>query len=338
MLKGIREAAGLGSPPEPFYTNDVESKNRVLKHQTSYKPQQLPSFVESMKRLYEDQKLEIEKAVIGLGEYKLCSPYQALETESKKWFKKNSKQRERILHRFAKAELAIIDTDRSYLESIQAPVAEYPEDYPSTSNSLTCTGPRVTDCPIHCPSTNNNPLTCTGFPVTNCTEDCPSTSHPQTCTNLPITDCPEDCSYTSNPLTCTGFPVTDCSEHCPSTSNPLTCTGFPATIQQSMWAKVQLYTSYTQSPGVTDYSSVLVKSSSSARPHFVEKISSNMYRCDKDCLMFKSTNGMHSHSLLVATLNGQSDAFVEQYTKTKVPSNYAKLGQHGLPIGGKRPN
>ena len=59
-----------------------------------------------------------------------------------------------------------------------------------------------------------------------------------------------------------------------------------------------------------------------------------MHRCDKDCLRFKSTNGMCSHSLLVATLNGQSDAFVEQYTKTKVPFNYAKRGQHGLPIGG----
>ena len=31
--------------------------------------------------LYEDQKLKIDKAVIGLGEYKLCSPYQALETK-----------------------------------------------------------------------------------------------------------------------------------------------------------------------------------------------------------------------------------------------------------------
>ena len=41
MLKEKREAAGLGSPPEPFYTNDVESKNRVLKDQTCYKLQQL---------------------------------------------------------------------------------------------------------------------------------------------------------------------------------------------------------------------------------------------------------------------------------------------------------
>ena len=117
-----------------------------------------------MTRLYENQKLEIEKAVIGLGEYKLCSPYQALEVESKEWFKKNSKQQEKILHRFAKADLATIDTDRSYLESIQAPVVECPEDCPSTSNSLTCTGLHVTDCPIDRPSTNN-PLIVLAFPL-----------------------------------------------------------------------------------------------------------------------------------------------------------------------------
>ena len=31
MLYSIREQAGLGSPPEPFYTNAVESKNNILK-------------------------------------------------------------------------------------------------------------------------------------------------------------------------------------------------------------------------------------------------------------------------------------------------------------------
>lgn len=54
MLKDKREAAGLESPPQPFYTNDVQSKNRVLKHQTSYKPQQLPEFVETMRSMCED--------------------------------------------------------------------------------------------------------------------------------------------------------------------------------------------------------------------------------------------------------------------------------------------
>ena len=31
------ESAGLGSPPDPYYTNDVELNNRVMKHQNSYK-------------------------------------------------------------------------------------------------------------------------------------------------------------------------------------------------------------------------------------------------------------------------------------------------------------
>ena len=52
--------------------------------------------------------------------------------------------------------------------------------------------------------------------------------------------------------------------------------------------------------------------------------------------MFKSTNGMCSHSLLVASLNGQVDNFVSHYAKSKAPVNYAKLGQ--LPIGGKKPS
>ena len=92
------------------------------------------------------------------------------------------------------------------------------------------------------------------------------------------------------------------------------------------------------SPGVTDYSSILVKSMSGDRPHFVQKTSANVYKCDKDCLMFKSTNGMCSHSLLAATLNGQVDTFVSHYSKAKVPVNYASLGQHGLPTGGKKPS
>jgi len=127
----------------------------------------------------------------------------------------------------------------------------------------------------------------------------------------------------------------------PSTSNPLQCTKLPASIQQSIWAKVKSYlkdeSPYSKSPGVNDYTSVLVKSSSSERPHFVTKKGSS-YKCDSDCLMFKSTNGLCSHSLLAASLNGDVDGFVAHYAKTKDPINYAALGQHGLPTGGKKPS
>ena len=60
MLKDTQEHAGLESLPEPFYTNDVESKNCVLKHQAKYNPQELPEFVQTMKYMLQEQKQEIE--------------------------------------------------------------------------------------------------------------------------------------------------------------------------------------------------------------------------------------------------------------------------------------
>lgn len=131
--------------------------------------------------------------------------------------------------------------------------------------------------------------------------------------------------------------------HCnPSTSNPLRKTSLSDSIQISMWDKVKSYmddpTSYTNAPGVTDYSCVLVKSQSSTRPHFVQKTSKGVYKCDKECLMYKSTNGMCSHALLAASLSGDVDNFVNHYSKSKVPVNYANLAQHGLPVGGKKPS
>ena len=258
MLRNKRESAGLGSPPDPYYTNDVESKNRVLKHQNSYRPHQLPEFVQSMKSLYEDQKQDIDKAVVGVGEYKLSSPYLSYGVQAKDWFKKSQKQRERILDRFGKAKLSLVEHGVSVCAS--------------------------------------------------------STDERE-----PLAD----------------------NRAGPSTSNPLQRTKLPASIQQSMWAKVQSYiqdkSSYSKSPGVSDYTSVLVKSSSSERPHFVTKKGSG-FKCDSDCLMFKSTNGLCSHTLLAASLNGEVDGFVTHYLKTKDPINYAALGQHGLPVGGKKPS
>ena len=88
MLKEKIILAGLGCPPEPFYTNDVESKNRVLKHQTNYRKQELPQFVEHMRELIMKQRSEVEKAVAGRGEYNLTSAYRHLGVETKSFFSK----------------------------------------------------------------------------------------------------------------------------------------------------------------------------------------------------------------------------------------------------------
>ena len=264
MLKETCEQAGLGSPPEPFYTNDVESKNRVLKQQTEYKPQELPAFVESIKNLFEEQKLEIEKAVIGSGEFKLLPKYRDLEVQQMEWYKKTDKQRLRVLERFNCAPL----------RGLTPKIGEREQAHQRSDES-------------------------------------------------------------SNPTTET--PSDQVSE--PSTSNPLGSSDIPLGIQVPMWSKVQKYledkSSYTKAPGVKDYLSILVKSSSTNRPHFVERTGDAKYRCNKECLMFKSHNGMCSHCLLLAVLNGEVDRFVRNYSRTKDPINYMQLGQHGLPVGGK---
>ena len=63
----------------------------------------------------------------------------------------------------------------------------------------------------------------------------------------------------------------------PSSSNPLSKTSLSDSIQTSMWDKVKSHmndpSSYKNAPGMTDYSCILVKSQSDARPHFVQKTS-----------------------------------------------------------------
>ncbi len=258
MLKESRSLAGLGDPPSPFYTNDVESKNRVLKYQTNYHKQELPQFVEHMKELYLEQRSEVEKAVAGLGEYYLTSEYQHLGVATKRWFQKTKPQRQWAIARFMNAKL--VDS----LQSVErgAPSAQ------DTSGG-------------------------------------------------------EERSV-------------------PSKDNPLHHTSLPRYTQETMWKKVQRYlddpSSYTCAPGVSDNSCVLVKSSSGTKPHFVQRNGKAKYKCDGECLMFKSTSGICSHTLLVAVLNDEVSPFVCSYTKSKAGVNYAQLAQHDIPVGGRKPS
>ena len=61
MLKEHRIKAGLGNTLEPFYTNDVESQNQVIKHQMNYKAEELPKFISTMREMMVDQRKDIEK-------------------------------------------------------------------------------------------------------------------------------------------------------------------------------------------------------------------------------------------------------------------------------------
>jgi len=74
-LRSLREDIGLGSPSKAFYTNDNEAINAKLKECLSYKKHQWCLFNAKMKELAKQQQQEVEKAIIGFGQYRIRSQY-----------------------------------------------------------------------------------------------------------------------------------------------------------------------------------------------------------------------------------------------------------------------
>ena len=106
MVRDVRSRAGLGNPPDPFYTNAVESMNKVLKQAIHYQKCELPDFVRKMQDVIENQKQEIQQAIIGIGEYRLSTEHENLCVQSSKWFQMTKAQRDHKLGKFMKAQVS----------------------------------------------------------------------------------------------------------------------------------------------------------------------------------------------------------------------------------------
>ncbi len=98
-LRPLREDVGLGSPPAAFYTNDSESINALLKGSLGYKKHQWGLFNEKAKKIVEQQQREMEKAIVGYGEYRLQPQYSFLAVSEEKWFRM-SQERLRWVRKF----------------------------------------------------------------------------------------------------------------------------------------------------------------------------------------------------------------------------------------------
>ena len=95
MLKSVREECGLGFPPAAFTTNASESLNAMLKHKVDYKKNELPLFIEKVKELVNEQRREVERAVIGRGKYRISEQYQFLAVPESQWFLMTPTQRKK---------------------------------------------------------------------------------------------------------------------------------------------------------------------------------------------------------------------------------------------------
>jgi len=92
MPLSVREEAGLGSPPEPFFTNASKCIN-IIKVRVEYKCSELPQFIGKLCELCDEQEREVERAILNRGKFHLGPQYRHLEVAESKWFAMSHDQR-----------------------------------------------------------------------------------------------------------------------------------------------------------------------------------------------------------------------------------------------------
>ena len=86
MLKPVRQSAGLGDPPSEFSTNDSEAINSTLKQFLNFKKLDWQVFNEKIKEFIINQQAEVEKSLVGIGQYSIRQEYQQFKISSSRWF------------------------------------------------------------------------------------------------------------------------------------------------------------------------------------------------------------------------------------------------------------
>ena len=130
MIRPVRESAGLGNPPEPFYTNDIESMNRIIKQKTNYKACEWPEFCKLAQELIKEQESEIEKAVICVGEYRFKEKYGHLRVPLHKWSSMSACQRQRHLKKIATMSMNEMEGDQLNWSSLNTTGERMPSNAP----------------------------------------------------------------------------------------------------------------------------------------------------------------------------------------------------------------
>ena len=107
------------------------------------------------------------------------------------------------------------------------------------------------------------------------------------------------------------------------------------TTVQFMWEKAEELIStknaITCAPG-DNRKSKMVLSYSTSIPHLVQCGTNGQYKCDEKCINW-SSSGICSHSIAVAEVNNDLQAFLDWYNNSAVEPNITSLAMIGLPVG-----
>ena len=71
VIQCVRETAGLGKPPTPFYNNRSESINKLIKQHVHHQKNPLPVFVKQLHKLIDEQCNNMKKASMQIGDWRL---------------------------------------------------------------------------------------------------------------------------------------------------------------------------------------------------------------------------------------------------------------------------
>ena len=105
MAKSVRRNAGLGDPPLPYYTNDLESCNAIIKRAVQFKEKEISEFVRQMSVLLQQQKNDVESAIFNKGPFTLAKDFKKFYDSETQWFKKRNEQRDQHMQNFHRAKM-----------------------------------------------------------------------------------------------------------------------------------------------------------------------------------------------------------------------------------------
>ena len=303
MLKDVRIAAGLGSPPGIFTTNANESLNAALKKKVNYKETEWPEFNDLIKKFVMAQRDDIIRATYGRGQYRITQEYTHLVVSHQQWIQMTPEQRKDVLKRFDSARLqrdtVVISAPSSGTVRKEAAKNRGSHTFavptPSSSNAQKETPKRLgrSDAIV-----NPTPSSSNARQEAAKKGDSPA----QHVLSIKV----KDCGITTLPF---------------------------ATLD-AMWSKAEQYlgtNDVQQAPG-DDRKSKMITSRSSSTPHFIRVPSPGHYVCDKQCLQW-SSSGICSHTLVAAEVNGELKLFLQWYNSSGQEPNITTLAHAGLPAG-----
>ena len=100
--KSAADSNNLINASTQWTNNNCKSFNHVLKQTVDWKPQSLPSLVEKLHTVIIGQYNDIERAIIGRGNFTLHPAYANFAVHQSKWITLDEQRRKRHMQRFLK--------------------------------------------------------------------------------------------------------------------------------------------------------------------------------------------------------------------------------------------